>query len=107
MENLNAITSFFASLWQMFGINHPLLGIPFSTIYLGAFAIGFSITILKPLLGIGAGAVADIHSRKPSKSDYGKRSSNNNLEKHQWQYDHESRMISKNRKAFYQGKARM
>lgn len=60
MENLNAITSFFAQLWQVMSINHPVIGIPFSVIYLGIFAVGFGITILRPILGIGAGAVGDI-----------------------------------------------
>lgn len=60
MENLNAITGFFAQIWQIMTINHPVIGIPFSVIYLGAFAIGFGIIILRPLLGIGAGAIGDI-----------------------------------------------
>lgn len=60
MENLNSITSFFAQIWQVMSINHPVIGIPFSVIYLGVFAVGFGITILRPILGIGAGVVGDI-----------------------------------------------
>lgn len=60
MENLNAITGFFAQIWQIMTINHPVIGIPLSVIYLGVFAIGFGITMLRPILGIGAGAVGDI-----------------------------------------------
>lgn len=60
MENLNAITTFFSQVWQVMTINHPVIGIPFSVIYVGIFAIGFSITILRPVLGIGAGVVGDI-----------------------------------------------
>lgn len=62
MENLNAITTFFAQIWQIFTIQHPVIGIPFSVIYLGIFAISFSVLILKPILGIGYGAVGDISS---------------------------------------------
>lgn len=60
METLNQITAFFARVWEVFSVNHPILGIPFSTIYLGAFAVSFSIIILKPILGIGAGTITDI-----------------------------------------------
>lgn len=60
MDNLNSITGFFSQIWQLMSINHPVIGVPFSIIYLGAFAVGFGITILRPLLGIGAGAVGDI-----------------------------------------------
>lgn len=62
MENLNAITSFLAQVWQVMTIEHPVLGIPFSVIYLGSFAVGFGIMILKPLLGIGTGVVTDVSS---------------------------------------------
>lgn len=60
MENLNAITAFFRNVWEVFSIEHPLLGIPFSVIYLGAFAVAFSIVILRPILGIGSGVVDNI-----------------------------------------------
>lgn len=60
METLNQITAFFARVWEVFSVNHPILDIPFSTIYLGAFAVSFSIIILKPILGVGAGTITDI-----------------------------------------------
>lgn len=60
MENLRAITNFFAQIWEVFTVNHPLIGIPFSVIYLGVFAVAFGIMILRPILGIGAGVVNDI-----------------------------------------------
>lgn len=60
METLNQITAFFARIWEVFSVPHPILGIPFSTIYLGAFAVSFSIIILKPILGIGSGVVSDV-----------------------------------------------
>lgn len=62
MENLQAITSFFRQVWNVFTIDHPLIGIPFSVIYLGVFAIAFSIVILRPLLGIGGGVIDNISS---------------------------------------------
>lgn len=64
MENLQAILQFFSRIWDLFSIPHPLLGVPIGTIYLGIFSIAFSITILKPLLGIGAGVIADIRPRR-------------------------------------------
>lgn len=63
MENLNLITSFLRRIWEVFSIPHPLLGIPFSTIFLGAFAISFSILILRPILGIGHLFVSHSHRR--------------------------------------------
>ena len=60
MENLNAITSFFSEVWQIMTVNHPVIGIPFSVIYLGVFAIGFGVTVLRPILGIGAGVITDV-----------------------------------------------
>lgn len=60
MEILNQITAFFAKVWEVFSIEHPILGIPFSQIYIGVFAVSFSITILRPILGIGTGAISDI-----------------------------------------------
>lgn len=48
------ITQTLASFWNLFTeIRVPGLGISFSTLYLGFFAVAVSIKLLSPLLGIG------------------------------------------------------
>lgn len=48
------IASFMASLWQLFTqVQVPGLGIPFSVLYLGVFAVSVSIKLLSPILGLG------------------------------------------------------
>lgn len=54
-------TSFLASVWDLFtNVNVPVLNITFAQLWLGIFVVGVSIMILRPLLGIGAGAVNNI-----------------------------------------------
>lgn len=51
---MTEITGLFASFWQVFSeLEVPLLGIKFSTLYLGIFAVTFSLIILRPILGLG------------------------------------------------------
>lgn len=53
------ITEMLASFWRLFTeLRVPGLGISFSTLYLGIFAVAVSIKLLAPLLGLG-GNVAD------------------------------------------------
>lgn len=48
------ITSALASFWELFtAVRVPGLGIPFSVLYLGIFAVSLSIKLLLPLLGLG------------------------------------------------------
>lgn len=43
-----------AGFWNLFTqVQVPGLGIPFSTLYLGVFAISVSIKLLAPILGLG------------------------------------------------------
>lgn len=59
---LSDITGFLASIWSAFSnLQVPLLGISFATLYAGVFAVGFSILILRPILGIGEGFVKGNH----------------------------------------------
>ena len=51
---LESILGFFRSIWQLFALVHPLLGVSFGTILLGFFVASLSLRILVPLLGIGA-----------------------------------------------------
>lgn len=51
---LGQITQTLASFWNLFSeVQVPGLGIPFSVLYLGIFAIAVSIKLLVPILGIG------------------------------------------------------
>lgn len=46
-----------SQIWQLFeDVQVPGLNISFATLWLGAFVVMISIVILRPLLGIGAGA---------------------------------------------------
>lgn len=48
------ISQVLASFWNLFTqVQVPGLGIPFSVLYLGVFAVAVSIKLLAPLLGIG------------------------------------------------------
>lgn len=48
------ISQVLASFWQLFTqVQVPGLGIPFSVLYLGVFAISVSIKLLAPILGLG------------------------------------------------------
>lgn len=51
---LGQITQTLASFWNLFSqVQVPGLGVPFSVLYLGMFAIAVSIKLLVPILGIG------------------------------------------------------
>lgn len=51
---LGQITQTLASFWNLFAqVQVPGLGIPFSVLYLGIFAIAVSIKLLAPILGLG------------------------------------------------------
>ena len=55
---MQEIGGLFAQFWHIFEeIDVPILNIKFSTMYLGIFAVSFSLLILRPILGIG-GSVA-------------------------------------------------
>lgn len=48
------ISQALASFWQLFTqVQVPGLGIPFSVLYLGVFAVSVSIKLLAPILGLG------------------------------------------------------
>lgn len=57
MDNISAIGQLFAQAWHFFELEHPLLGISYGSIAIGFFVVCFSVTVLKPILGIGSGAV--------------------------------------------------
>lgn len=58
---MSEFTIFLADCWRMFEeVQVPVLNISFAKLYLGAFVVGISIVILRPLLGIGAGGVSNI-----------------------------------------------
>lgn len=51
---LGLITQTLASFWNLFAqVQVPGLGIPFSVLYLGLFAVAVSIKLLSPILGLG------------------------------------------------------
>lgn len=51
---IGQITQVFASFWTLFTqVQVPGLGIPFSVLYLGFFAVSVSIKLLAPILGLG------------------------------------------------------
>lgn len=57
MTVIQYVGQLFADLWDIFSVPHPVLGISVGSIVIGVFVVGFSITILRPLLGIGGQAV--------------------------------------------------
>lgn len=60
---MNEFTEFLAGCWRMFtDVQVPVLNISFAQLWLGVFVVGISISILRPLLGIGFGAVNNILS---------------------------------------------
>lgn len=69
---LSDITGFLASIWSAFsGLQVPLLGISFATLYTGVFVVAFSMLILKPILGIAQSAVHS-HARITSRHNNNK-----------------------------------
>lgn len=66
-------TSFLASIWQIFeSITVPGLNISFASLWIGCFVVAFSITLLRPIFGIGAGVVKGVakvgHNRPRQKT---------------------------------------
>lgn len=60
-DNLPLITQFFSGIWDLFtSVQVPLLNIPFSSLWIGVFVAAFAVTLLRPLLGIGAGTVSTL-----------------------------------------------
>lgn len=60
------ITDFLRSVWDIFSIEEPHLGISFGSIYLGVFVVSLSLKILLPILGIGGRAVRGLGKRSSS-----------------------------------------
>lgn len=57
---MNEFTQFLSDCWRMFEeVQVPILNISFAKFWLGIFVVGISISILRPLLGIGANAAND------------------------------------------------
>lgn len=51
---MQEIGSLFAQFWHIFEeLDVPVLNIKFSVLYLGIFAVSFSLLILRPILGVG------------------------------------------------------
>jgi len=60
---LEEVTTFLAGIWSIFTENNvPILNISFAQLWLGIFVVGVSTIILRPLLGIGAGALQNVAS---------------------------------------------
>lgn len=60
---MEAFTTFLAGVWELFqSVTVPILNITFAQMWLGVFVVGISISILRPLLGIGFGAVNNLIS---------------------------------------------
>lgn len=58
---MSEFTTFFADIWRLFSsVPVPGLGISFAQLWIGVFVVAVSISILRPLLGIGASAVKNI-----------------------------------------------
>ena len=58
---MEAFTTFLAGVWELFtSVTVPGINISFAQMWLGVFVVGLSISILRPLLGIGAGAIKNI-----------------------------------------------
>ncbi len=84
---ISQITQTLATFWSLFTqVRVPGLGIPFSVLYLGMFAISVSIKLLAPILGLGGnvaqGSVRlgrDIRSDRSRRrrDEYAKRQSEN------------------------------
>ena len=68
---MQEIGQIFAEFWNIFTeLDVPVLNIKFSTLYLGIFAVSFSLLVLRPILGLGgsvsrgvAGIGKSAHSR--------------------------------------------
>lgn len=68
---MEAFTTFLSGVWELFqSVTVPVLNITFAHMWLGIFVVGISISILRPLLGIGFGAVNNILSGLSGKRGY-------------------------------------
>lgn len=54
MSNLQQIGIMFASFFRLYELPHPVIGISFGSILIGAFITAFAARILLPILGIGS-----------------------------------------------------
>lgn len=66
MSNMQQIGMMFASFFRLYELPHPVLGISFGAILIGAFITAFAARILLPILGIGSKS-KDGKSEKPKK----------------------------------------
>lgn len=58
---MNDFVEFFRQLWRIFDeVQVPALNISFAQLWIGVFVVAVSISILRPLLGIGASAARSI-----------------------------------------------
>lgn len=66
---ISEIGQVLASFWRLFTeLQVPGLGISFSVLWLGVFAVGFSMMILRPILGISESAAKGNHKiRRPKR----------------------------------------
>lgn len=63
MDTITALGEVFRDLWGFFELlKHPVLGISFGSILIGFFVVCFSVTLLRPLLGIGSGVIRSVTS---------------------------------------------
>ena len=57
---MQTVFTVLAMAWGFFSeVQCPFLGISFASLFLGVFVVGFSVRLLKPLLGLGAHSLSD------------------------------------------------
>lgn len=57
---MQTVFSVLGMTWGFFSeVECPFLGISFASLFLGAFVVGFSVRLLKPLLGLGSHTLSD------------------------------------------------
>lgn len=57
---MQTVFSVLSMAWGFFSqVQCPFLGISFASLFLGVFVVGFSIRLLKPLLGLGSHSLSD------------------------------------------------
>ena len=81
---MTEILEFFSSIWQLFEeVTVPLINITFAQLWIGVFVVSISISILRPLLGIGAGAVNNISKGLNNRYNRNKREFANTMKSHE------------------------
>lgn len=68
MSLLEALTSFFSSIWDIFALQVPGFTITFQELLLGAFVAAAAISALKALLGLSHGGVSQRSGRSARKA---------------------------------------